>query len=110
MLQDFFDKYQAAFFMFAKSDIVELFDLAADFFTVCEQKFARVLRNCRSQIESNDIEKKSAANSILITRQKIKKCQTLLIQFGDVCNVKAQTWSHFFKKNNYKRARAKTLN
>ena len=40
---------------------------------MCEHKFARVLRNCRSQIQSDDIEKKSAGNSILITPPKNKE-------------------------------------
>ena len=43
------------------------------FFTLCKHKFARVLRNCRSQIASNDIKKESAANSIFITPPKNKE-------------------------------------
>ena len=72
MLQDFFDKFQAASFTVTK------FDLAAspnslilqEIFPAWELKVAHVLCNCQSQVKSNGTEKESAANSILCTLPK----------------------------------------
>ena len=40
---------------------------------MCKHKSGRVLRNCLSQIESNDIEEERAENSFLITLPKNKE-------------------------------------
>ena len=66
--------------MFAKLDLAALQSslILRRFFTLYKHKFARVLRNCRLQIESNDIQKERAANSILITRPKNKQVLNVL--------------------------------
>ena len=58
MLQDFFDQFQTESLMSAKLDRATLQNslILQIFFTVCEHKFVRLHHNCRSQIESNDIE------------------------------------------------------
>ena len=72
MLQNFCDQFQGIFYVYKiwSCSIEEFFNHVADFFTVWKHKFTRVLCNCRSQIESNDIEEESATNSILITLPK----------------------------------------
>ena len=56
--------------------------------------------------ESNDIKKETAANSILITPPKNKE----LIRFGNVCNVKAQTWTHFSFKIQFQESIQNNIN
>ena len=77
MLRDFFDQFQAASVVFAKFNLAPLQN-----YLILQQIFCSVriqIRTCRSQIESNDIEKESAAKSTLITTPKNEEVLTALV-------------------------------